>query len=73
LLHVYSAILGTQNALHYGSARISSTTSNMQHPHDAKAAINHHHTPAYWWRRESDDLNQYMRMIRRPWWTEASG
>jgi len=37
---------------------------------DATAAIlrqNAHHTKAYWWRGDSDEANQYMRMIRRPW------
>ncbi|CAM4574724.1 unnamed protein product [Leuciscus chuanchicus] len=36
---------------------------------DATAAIlcqNAHHTPAYWWRGDSDEANQYMGMIRRP-------
>jgi len=28
---------------------------------------------AYWWRGDSDETNQYMGMIRRPWWTEAKG
>ncbi len=34
---------------------------------------NAHHTPAYWWRGDSDEANQCMGMIRRPWWSEASG
>jgi len=39
------------------------------HLDDAMAAIlrqNAHHTPAYWWRGDSDEANQYMGMIRRP-------
>ncbi len=52
LLHVYSAFLGTQSALH-SKGGISSTTTNVQHLDDTTAAIlnqNTHHTPAYWWR-----------------------
>ncbi len=36
---------------------------------DATAAILHQnalHTPAYWWRGDSDEANQCMEMIRRP-------
>ncbi len=45
------------------------------HLDDATAALvcqNAHHRPAYW-RRQSDEANQCMGMIRRPWWSEASG
>ncbi len=46
------------------------------HLDDATVAIlcqNAHHTPAYWWRGDSDEANQCMGMIRRPWWSEANG
>ncbi len=33
----------------------------------------HHNTPTYWWRGDSDEANQCMGMIRRPWWSEANG
>ncbi len=51
MLHLYSAFLDTQSALHSKGA-ISSSTTNVQHP-PATAAIvcqNAHHTPAYRWR-----------------------
>ncbi len=57
LLHLYSAFLGTQ---------ISSTTTNVQHPPGCDGShIGHiyqtaHHTPAYWWRGDSDD-----------WWSQS--
>jgi len=46
---------------------ISSNTTNMQRDVTAaKLCQNAHHTPAYWWRGDSDETNQkYMRMIRR--------
>jgi len=25
-----------------------------------------HHTPAYWWRRDGDEANQYMGIIKMP-------
>ncbi len=46
------------------------------HLDDATAAIlrqNAQHTPAYRWRGDSDEVNQCMGMIRRPWWSEANG
>ncbi len=75
-LHLYSAFLGTQIALH--RRRISPHPPPMCSIHldDATAAIvrqNALHTPAYWWRGDSDEANQCMRMIRRPWRSEASG
>ncbi len=76
LLHLYSAFLGTQSALHSNEGISSSTTSVQHPPDDVTAAIvrqNTPHTPAYWWRGDSDEVNQCMGMIRRPWWSEASG
>ncbi len=46
------------------------------HLDDVTAAIlcqNAQHTPAYWWRGDSDEANRCMEMIRRPWWSEANG
>ncbi len=78
LLHLYSAFLGTQSALHC-EGDISSSTTNVQHPHgwfDGSHIAPErppHHTPAYWWRGDSDAANQCMGMIRRPWWSESNG
>ncbi len=46
------------------------------HLDEATAAIVHQnapHTPAYWWKGDSDEANQCMGMIRRSWWSEANG
>ncbi len=46
------------------------------HLDDVTAAIlrqNAHHTPAYWWRGDSDAANLCVGMIRRLWWSEANG
>ncbi len=76
LLHLYSAFLGTQSALHSNGGISSSTTSVQHPPDDVTAPIvrqNTPHTPAYWWRGDSDEANQCMGMIRRPWWSEDNG
>ncbi len=77
LLHLYSAFLDTQSALHSKGA-ISSSTTNVQHPpgwcdgsHSAPECPPH--TSLLVERRQSDAANQCMGMIRRPWWSEASG
>ncbi len=77
LLHLYSAFLDTQSALHSKGA-ISSSTTNVQHPpgwcdgsHSAPERPTH--TSLLVERRQSDEPNQCMGMIRRPWWSEASG
>ncbi len=77
LLHLYSAFLDTQSALHSKGA-ISSSTTNVQHPpgwcngsHSAPECPPH--TSLVVERRQSDEANQCMGMIRRPWWSEASG
>ncbi len=52
LLHLYSAFLGTQSALHRGESPQPPPMCSI-HLDDATAAIlcqNAHHTPAYWWR-----------------------
>ncbi len=72
-LHLYSAFLGTQSALH---RRGTSPQPPPVCSIEATAAIvcqNAHHTPSYWWRGDSDEANQCMGMIRRPWWSEANG
>ncbi len=76
LLHLYSTSLDTQSALHSNGGISSSTTSVQHPPDDVTAAIvrqNTPHTPAYWWRGDSDEVNQCMGMIRRPWWSEDNG
>ncbi len=53
LLHLYSAFLGTQSALHRKGESPQPPPMCSIHPYDATAAIlrqNAHHTPAYWWR-----------------------
>ncbi len=77
LLHLYSAFLDTQSALHSKGA-ISSSTTNVQHPPgwcdgSHSAPERPPHTSLLVERRESYAANQCMGMIRRPWWSEASG
>ncbi len=53
LLHLYSAFLGTQSALHRRGESPQPPPMCSIHLDDATAAIllqNAHHTPAYWWR-----------------------
>jgi len=65
LLHIYSAFLGTQSALHRMGEGISFTTNNKvshiapKHPPHTNLLVE---------RRQSDEANQYMGMIRRTWW-----
>ncbi len=77
LLHLYSAFLDTQSALHSKGA-ISSSTTNVQHPPgwcdgSHSAPERPPHTSLLVERRQSDEANQCIGMIRRPWWSEASG
>ncbi len=77
LLHLYSTFLDTQRALHSKGA-ISSSTTNVQHPPgwcdgSHSAPERPPHTSLLVERRQSDEANQCMGMIRRPWWSEASG
>ncbi len=77
LLHLYSAFLDTQSALHSKGA-ISSSTTNVHHPPgwcdgSHSAPERPPHTSLLVERRQSDEANQCMGMIRRPWWSEASG
>ncbi len=53
LLHLYSAFLGTQSALHSKGLSPHPPPMCSIHMDDVTAAIlgqNAHHTPAYWWR-----------------------
>ncbi len=53
LLHLYSAFLGTQSALHSKGLSPHPPPMCSIHLDDVTAAIlgqNAHHTPAYWWR-----------------------
>ncbi len=73
----YSAFLGTQSALH-SKGDISLSTTSVQHPpgwcDGSHSALERPpHTSLLVERRQSDDANQCMGMIRRPWWSEASG
>ncbi len=77
LLHLYSSFLGTQSALHRRGESPQPPPMCSIHLDEVTAAILHqnaHHTPAYWWRGDSDEASQCMGMIRRPWWwSEANG
>ncbi len=62
-LHLYSAFLSTQSALHCEGGSPHPPPVCSIHLDDATAAIvrqNALHTPAYWWRgdRRSDEANQ---------------
>ncbi len=77
LLHLYSAFLGTQSTLH-SKGGISSSTTSVQHPPgwcDGShiAPERPPHTSLLVERRQSDEANQCMEMIRMSWWSEASG
>ncbi len=74
MLHLYSAFLCTQSALHSKGLYPHPPPVCSIHLDDATAAILHqnaHHTPVE--RRQSDEANQCMGMIRRPWWSEDNG
>ncbi len=77
LLHLYSAFLDTQSALH-SKGGISSSTTSVQHPPgwcdgSHSAPERPPHTSLLVERRQSDEANQCMRMIRKPWWSGANG
>ncbi len=80
-LHLYSAFLlflSTQSALHCeGGGGVSSSTTSVQHPPgwcdgSHSAPDRSPHASLLVERRQSDEANQYMGMIRRPWWSEAN-
>ncbi len=75
--YIYIALFKALKAL-YIQGGISSTTTNVQHPpgwcdgsHIAPECPPH--TSLLVERRQSDEANQCMGMIRRPWWSEANG
>ncbi len=77
LLHLYTTSLGTQSALH-SKAGISSSTTNVQHPPgwcngSNVAPERPPHNSLLVERRQSDEANQCMWMIRKSWWSEANG
>ncbi len=77
LLRFYSAFLGTQSASH-SKGDISSSTTSVQHPHgwcdgSHSAPERPPHTRLLVERRQSDEANRCMGMIRRPWGSEANG
>ncbi len=78
LLHLYSAFLGTQSALHRrGNLLIhhqcaASTWMMRRQPYCARTPP-HTHTSLLMERRQSDEVNQCIGMIRRPWWSEDNG
>ncbi len=65
-LHLYSAFLGTQSALHRRGESPQTLPVCSIHLDDATVAIlrqNAHHTPAYWWRGD-----RVMKPISVRWW-----
>ncbi len=74
--NIYFSFSAFLSALHCQGVALHPPAVCSIHLDDATAAIlrqNAHHTPAYWWKGDSDDANQCMGMIRRPWWSEANG
>ncbi len=81
--HIYIIIiicctfLSTQSALHRGGNPLNhhqcaaSTWMIRRQPYCARMPTTH--TSLLVERRQSDDANQCMGMIRRPWWSEANG
>ncbi len=62
----------------YIEGGISSTTTNVQHPPgwcDGSNIVPERppNTSLLVERRQSDEANQFMGIIRRPWWSEANG
>ncbi len=78
ICYIYIAFfLSTQSALH-SKGDISSSTTNVQDPPgwcDGNHIVPERppHTSLLVERRQSDEANQCMGIIRRPWWSEASG
>ncbi len=75
--YIYIALFKALKAL-YIQGGISSTTTNVQHPPgwcDGShiAPERPPHTSLLVERRQRDEANQCMGMIRRPWWSEANG
>ncbi len=73
-LHSYSTFLSTQSALHCEGGDLlshhqcaASTSGSHSEPERPP------HTSLLVERRQSDEANQCMGMIRRPWWSEANG
>ncbi len=86
IIHIalFLLFLSTQSALHRegrggeGGGGISSSTTSVQHPPgwcdgSHSAPDRSPHTSLLVERRQSDEANQCMGMIRRPWWSEANG
>ncbi len=77
ICYIYIVLFWVLKAL-YTEGGISSSTTNVQHPPgwwDGShiAPERPPHTSLLVERRQSDESNQCMGMIRRPWWSEASG
>ncbi len=69
LLHLYSAFLGTQSALHRSGESPQPPPVCSIHLKDATAAILRPERPphtSYRWRGDSDEANQCIGIIRRP-------
>ncbi len=76
-LHFYRAFLGTQSALHRRGGSPHPPPVCSIHLNDVTAAIVHQNPPHTHQlqveKRQSDEANRCMGMIRRPWWSEGSG
>jgi len=63
LLQLYSTFLVLKALYMEGGMSSTNTNKCSIHLDNAKAAILHqkaHHTPAYWWRGDSDEANQFV-------------
>ncbi len=77
LVYLYTVLFWALKSALHSKGGISSSTTSVQHPpgwcdgsHSAPECPPH---TSYRWRGDSDEANQCMGMIRRPWWSEASG
>ncbi len=79
--YIYIVLVWALKALYIeegrGEGGVSSITTNVQHPPgwcDSSHSAPEHplHTSLLVERRQSDEANQCMGMIRRPWWSEAN-
>ncbi len=77
IYYIYIMLFWVLKAL-YIEGGVSSITTNVQHPPgwcdgSRIAPERPQHTSLFVERRQSDEANQCMGMIRRPWWSEANG
>ncbi len=75
ICYIYIAHLWVLKALYIEGGELSSSTTNVQHPPgcDDSHIAPEPHTSLLVERWQSDEANQWMGIIRRPWWSKASG